>query len=573
METIRKVLVCVFAAVAIASAVPAAAIDLPAMAEGINAADSVAGHSAPKMDAGVGRVVMDYNQRKTVKALSLKAAEDSKGVIVEAPDVVNGRITVYLDLKNREDIKVLRAKYDLDEVVVTNFSDTVQASVLVEDIEKLASEDAVVKYIRVPSVAVKNIGPDIKDISSVMTSKGVAEIQADSLHKKGIIGNGVDAAIIDMGFAYFDKDPEIRNIIREAKAFRRDLDMSGKGEIHGTICCEIFCDVCYGNLSLYAVETSIEFAKAVEHIIDRGDISVIFCSLSFFEGVPRQDSISSKAVEKARDSGIIFVAGAGNFKNCYYESEFIDTDGDGWHEFSQEAVIDETQKLGLVKKGETLGIDLSWFDARHDYDLYLLEETTELREVVCSNFSQTEVDMAREGLRITMNRDAYIHIAIHKRDSGNTKNTKFELFTLGAGLQYITPGDSVTSPAAAKRAVAVGAIAPGSRDIQDYSSQGNISFVGISPVLTWATEPYLFGGTSAATPLVAGAFALLISAYPKTAIEEIQTAMEQAAVDLGDEGWDQVYGWGLPQVQSAYYFINDSLPQLPQENYTIQQNK
>ncbi len=53
-----------------------------------------------------------------------------------------------------------------------------------------------------------------------------------------------------------------------------------------------------------------------------------------------------------------------------------------------------------------------------------------------------------------------------------------------------------------------------------------------------------FGATSAAAPLVAGLAALIISKDPWLTRNEVQTIIEQTAIDLGAPGRDNDYGWG-----------------------------
>jgi len=60
-------------------------------------------------------------------------------------------------------------------------------------------------------------------------------------------------------------------------------------------------------------------------------------------------------------------------------------------------------------------------------------------------------------------------------------------------------------------------------------------------------------GTSFASPHVAGAMALLLSASPGSTVSELELALKETAVDLGDRGPDNTYGNGLINVLEAYY--------------------
>ena len=62
-------------------------------------------------------------------------------------------------------------------------------------------------------------------------------------------------------------------------------------------------------------------------------------------------------------------------------------------------------------------------------------------------------------------------------------------------------------------------------------------------------------GTSFAAPHVAGAMALLKSAFPGRTIEEIELSLEQSATDLGIPESDNAYGYGLINILKAYNIL------------------
>ena len=59
-------------------------------------------------------------------------------------------------------------------------------------------------------------------------------------------------------------------------------------------------------------------------------------------------------------------------------------------------------------------------------------------------------------------------------------------------------------------------------------------------------------GTSFSAPHVAGAIALLLSAFPDLTVSELELALKQSAFDLGTIGADSDYGYGLIDVMQAY---------------------
>jgi serine protease AprX len=77
-----------------------------------------------------------------------------------------------------------------------------------------------------------------------------------------------------------------------------------------------------------------------------------------------------------------------------------------------------------------------------------------------------------------------------------------------------------------------------------------------------ATDAYAYvSGTSFSVPHVSGAMVLLISAFPDAAVSELEQALTMSAVDLGDNGPDNDYGYGLVDVWMAYYLLGSSSPQ------------
>jgi subtilisin family serine protease len=65
-------------------------------------------------------------------------------------------------------------------------------------------------------------------------------------------------------------------------------------------------------------------------------------------------------------------------------------------------------------------------------------------------------------------------------------------------------------------------------------------------------------GTSMATPHVTGAIALLQSYMPDASSQLIVDALKLTARDLGEDGCDSYYGYGLIQVGDALAFLRQS---------------
>ncbi|MET8311909.1 S8 family serine peptidase [Micromonospora sp. NPDC005173] len=125
---------------------------------------------------------------------------------------------------------------------------------------------------------------------------------------------------------------------------------------------------------------------------------------------------------------------------------------------------------------------------------------------------------------------------------------------------------TVLSPANNPEALAVGAI--DDAGVIDPSSSRGPSACGqtIAPRLSapgvGVRTTDLYGGyrdasgTSLAAPHVAGVLALLLGAFPDLSADRQQSALESAAVDLGEPGPDNAYGYGRVDALAAYQWLS-----------------
>ncbi|MGW3602754.1 S8 family serine peptidase [Micromonospora sp. NPDC005161] len=124
---------------------------------------------------------------------------------------------------------------------------------------------------------------------------------------------------------------------------------------------------------------------------------------------------------------------------------------------------------------------------------------------------------------------------------------------------------TVLSPANNPEALSVGAVDDGGV-IDPSSSRGPSACAqAIAPRLSapgvGVRTTDLYGGyrdvsgTSLAAPHVAGVLALLLGAFPDLGADRQQSALESAAVDLGEPGPDNTYGHGRVDALAAYQWL------------------
>ncbi|GMQ87344.1 MAG: hypothetical protein BMS9Abin08_0545 [Gammaproteobacteria bacterium] len=102
-----------------------------------------------------------------------------------------------------------------------------------------------------------------------------------------------------------------------------------------------------------------------------------------------------------------------------------------------------------------------------------------------------------------------------------------------------------------------------------YSNYGNnidIAAPGSSITTTYTGGGYKsVSGTSFASPATAGVIALIMAANPGLSPDEVEGILESSAIDLGDAGWDPLFGYGRVNAAAAVQLASggaafDSLP-------------
>lgn len=543
-----------FALLLVALLAPSRAIieNRPMKFSSLSPAENAAGLVHPKMQSALSRLEEIYlssgPERAKEYAHLRKMDLDGESVrvvtvTISSPNQLQSKMAVSL-MKQR--IEALGGKIELI------YRSLVQNYIPIQALETLAN-DPFVKYVRLP----------LKPVALEFVSEGVSKTGADrwkdiTPYRAADEGK---ICILDIGFKGYTNllGTELPSSV-VARSFRADGDIFAD-EVHGTANAEIVHDMA-PNAKLWLVnfETDVEEHMAVDWISKQG-VQVISYSLGWYNaGAGDGTGPICYDVEAAADSNIIWASSAGNAAQDHWEGTFNDPDGDGWHNFSGTNRYLEFH----VPAYQPVGVYLNWNDwgvwtggdytgSNQDFDLYLYFWTGSSwlpvdRSINEQDGTQWPVEEIYGWYSTTAGTWA---VSISKKTS-ITKNVKLELFTDGndKAIEYFVSAGSIIIPADAVSALAVGATDWFDDSLHYYSSWGPTHDGRIKPDLTApsgvSTATYGlqgFWGTSASAPHVAGACGLVKGNTPYS-IDQIKKLLENRAIDLGEPGEDNKFGWG-----------------------------
>lgn len=389
-----------------------------------------------------------------------------------------------------------------------------------------------------------------------VVSEGVRVIGAEQWQAAGITGKGVKVGIVDLGFAGYEQllGQELPASV-QAQSFTSTKDITGGGEVHGTACAEIVHAVAPdAEIYLANIDSSASTGKAVDWMIAQG-VKVISASFGSV-GTTRGDGsgLSAQIVDNARAKGVLFVVAAGNSGDEHYAGTLTDEDGNGWHEFAP------GKEFLKISVGSSLNVRMRWDAWEGDpvnLDLYLFsadgkQYLDSSRNV--QNGRVVPVETLIFPLDRQFQRQSY---QLRVQIVGPARPVKLEIFAANTETQLLDPVGSLATPADAKGALTVGATNFQDTQLEDFSSQGPTADQRVKPDITApdrvSTASYRnasprdpsFPGTSAATPHVAGAAALVFSAaQPNATPDQVQQFLTSRTQDIEDTGVDPKSGSG-----------------------------
>ncbi|MDD4238765.1 MAG: S8 family serine peptidase [Desulfotomaculaceae bacterium] len=407
-----------------------------------------------------------------------------------------------------------------------------------------------------------------------MTSEGDGIHRADLVRSLGQDGAGIKIGIISDGVDHWTNARNSGDIPANLHILSNTV-----GGDEGTAMLEIVHDLAPG-ADLYFHDcgaNSLAFNDAIDELIAAG-CNVICDDISWLDQPFFEDGPVAKHVAAVlAQNNVTYVSSAGNYAYNHYQGTYRNG-GNNFHDFSN-GTSDYEDLYIKVPFGNNVLILLQWNDefgaSNNDYDLWLYDEATE-EIVAISEYIQNGNGDPIEAIIYTndTSQDVMGHILVYKTRKAATKTLEVFIYQDYNSILYIdnlTPEDSIYGHAAVTNAITVGAINVSNQNqIAYYSSQGPVTInypsskkrakpdiCGMDEVTVTGVggfgSPFL--GTSAAAPHVAAIAALLWAENPNEDATEIRNVLLSQASDLGDTGFDNIYGYGRADALSAYHYI------------------
>ncbi len=517
--------------------------------------DTIHSISHPKMDASL------YQLTTAVSLQDVHKLAENSGVRLEGNQVQVQIVTTPDDL-----LEAVSAVESTGGFVTKQSNDAtlLQAWLPVSELASLV-ENTAVAYIRQPAQLI------LEEVNAI--TEGLAVMNANAWHNAGIVGSGVKIAIIDGGFQGY---PGLLGSELPANVTVKNfVDGESDGQVngttpHGTACAEIIHDVApAAQLYLIKINTDLDLEQAINYLQGQ-DIDLISTSIGWYNITPGDGTgFFANLVTQMRNNGTLWVTAAGNDRETHWGGAFNDPDQNGYHNFNG---AQEVNYFGPgngdaynINPGFPLLAFVRWDDwsqVNEDYALLLVRWNGSSWQVIGGSDNTQSGGVGQkptEAAGVLTSGGAAPYGFVIQRMEGH-RNVNLEIFTPNfPRLDELVTARSLSNLADSANAVTVGALnVTWPYAHESYSAEGRTNGPGgianggaIKPDITGyarvSTSSYGsggFSGTSAATPHVAGAAALIKDAYPAYTPAAIEDALFFKAIDMGAPGLDTQFGYG-----------------------------
>jgi Ca2+-binding RTX toxin-like protein len=452
-----------------------------------------------------------------------------------------------------------------------------------ELVQALVPFDRLVELERFPGVGVLRpplaaVAPqgEVAAISSTLAAlqggivgQEVAKTNADDWHAQGWTGAGVKVGIIDaFDGALWSAAQAAGEVPAPAGTFCRvngaSCDVFAGGSSHGEGVAEIVHEMAPG-AQIYIAQagtglhpgTASDLQAAVNYFASQGVDIITKSSTAEYDGPGDGTGPIASVIDSAVAQGMTWFNSVGNSANAYWRGPWQDANGNSWLDWS--AAGDEIMAFDCHFVNGLRWSD--WGSGRTDYDLVIADTEA---NAVAGIWKAVSVDdqtigaapLEHVSLNCGTNDIDYAAVFLFAPGTG-TGGDVIEFMTNGFDVEYGTSAYSATGPAADTKSpggLAIGAVdPPNGTAIADYSARGPTNDGRIKPDMSAAAclsgftfrSPDCFNGSSAATPVAAGAAALVLQSGQATTPATLKTyLLTQASVDRGASGPDNTFGSG-----------------------------
>lgn len=356
-------------------------------------------------------------------------------------------------------------------------------------------------------------------------------LNADVWHDAGIYGAGVKVAVFDIAWFGAEADPAVLGDIQTNDCYAHPscappIDTLHarfafeEGE-HGFACAEIVHEIApEAELHLVRVNGFTAFENAADWAIAEG-VDVISMSLSFFNSSFYDGTGPfGPVVKRLRANGVQLVTSAGNSARQHWMGPYLDADQDGRLDF------DGSNSLQVeLNAGGRRTIYVNWDEHERcggsDLDVLVFSPDGYIVGRGVSTQS-AEADQCEPVERISVQADVdgVYTLEVYGRRLVSA-GLEVDVITQSGALLSPMPAGSIVDPGVHPGAFTVGAVrGVGYLDnpVESFSSQGPVRSGALKPDIAGpdGLDAEVFGavgffGTSASTPAVAGALALVLS--------------------------------------------------------------
>jgi hypothetical protein len=488
---------------------------------------------------------------------------------------VDSKARIQVTIKCESNIKEIVALVSHQGGLVTAVNQQwqkIEAWMPYQNIKALASNDAVrnIKETEKGHLRTGSIASEGDTLHNTLLVRGLIEVDGSGT-TVGVISDGCD----NIAAAQATGDlPGSINII----------DNSAGGD-EGTAMLEIIHDLAPGADLAFSegIQSSLEFINSINDLVGAG-CDVVVDDIGYF-GEPwfEEGPIASAARDAITNDGIVYVSSAGNSQDEHYEEDFnglgSQLELNDVHDYENG---DWGQSI-TVNGSSTVFIFIQWNDpfgsSSNTYRLHLANSSMSSLLGISSTQPDTDDPYAYLGATNNGPFPATVNVVVERVAGSANRRIEMEYNISGTINEYNTLPGSINGQPAVAEVIASGAVRYNTPNLIEYFSS-----IGPSRIYTYPSydfderrKPDLvavngnqitgaggfgqefppgsgdirFFGTSASAPHIAAGAAVVWSAFSGLTNSQVKQRLLNSAIDLGDAGFDSVYGYGRMDVQQA----------------------